>query len=457
MIYHNTDFEKQEKEINCAFGDAIRELQVSRILKQSNIKGKSGKSFFDVFQFLLLLVFQNRSLYHFLNSKKQDTAYSKNTYYRFLNQTRFNWGRFISLLASKVIAYFDTLTRSERIKCFVLDDSVIPRERSKKVELLSYVYDHVIGRTVKGFNLLALGWTDGYSYIPVGFNMMASAKAEKRLNEIKENIDKRSNGYKARRDAILPKPEAAVKLIRNALAAGIRASYVLMDTWFTNEPFIEKILAEGLDVIGMLKDHQQYYIYQGHRYQLKSLGTLVSFRKPGNILYSIIVRTGKKNIPVKLVFVRNRNNRSQYIVLLSTDCSISDGEIVRTYGNRWSIELFFRASKSLLDLGTEFQGLSYDMTVSSTAIVCTRYILLEWLRRKENDQKTICELFYVCCDDIQDIELSTALKQLLKILVNGIRNRAITISKEIKSQLINWFVSQPAFIQALCPVLGWEV
>lgn len=94
MIYHNVDFEKQEKEINCAFGDAIRELQVSRILKQSNIKGKSGRSFFDVFQFLLLLVFQNCNLYHFLNSKKQDTAYSKNMYYRFLNQTRFNWGRF---------------------------------------------------------------------------------------------------------------------------------------------------------------------------------------------------------------------------------------------------------------------------------------------------------------------------------------------------------------------------
>ena len=337
----------------------------------------------------------------------------------------------------------------------MLDDSVIPRGRSKKVELLSYVYNHVTGRTVKGFNLLALGWTDGYSYIPVGFNMMASAKPGKRLNGIREGIDKRSNGYKARKNAILQKPEAAIRLIRNALAAGIRASCVLMDTWFTNEPFIEKILAEGLDVIGMLKDNQQYYIYQGHRYQLKSLGTLVSFRKPGNILYSITVRTGKKNIPVKLVFVRNRNNRSQYIVLLSTDCSVSDREIVRIYGNRWSIELFFRAGKSLLDLGTEFQGLSYDMTVSS--IVCTRHILLEWLRRKENDKKTICELFYVCCDDIQDMELSTALKQLLEILVNGIKSCAITISKEIKSQLINWFVSQPAFIRALCPDLGWEV
>lgn len=55
------------------------------------------------------------------------------------------------------------------------------------------------------------------------------------------------------------------------------------------------------------------------------------------------------------------------------------------------------------------------------------------------------------------MELSTALKQLLTLLANGLENRAITITNEVKSQLINWFVSQPAFIQALCPNLGWEV
>lgn len=61
------------------------------------------------------------------------------------------------------------------------------------------------------------------------------------------------------------------------------------------------------------------------------------------------------------------------------------------------------------------------MTVSSTALVFTRYIILEWMRRKNNDQKTIRELFYVCCDDIQDIELITALGSLLKILIPLIR------------------------------------
>lgn len=109
------------------------------------------------------------------------------------------------------------------------------------------------------------------------------------------------------------------------------------------------------------------------------------------------MKTGKHSIPVKLVFVRNRNKKSDYI------------------------------------------------------------IILKWLRRKSNDQKTICELFYVCCEDIQDIELSTAMKQLLKILCDGIKNRAITITKEIKTQLTNWFVSQPSFIQALYPEFMWEV
>lgn len=457
MINQNDDFENPKTEVQCKFGDAIRELQISKLLIKSNIKGKSGKSFYEVFQFLLLLVFQNCNLYHFLNSKKKDTAFSKNTYYRFLNNASFNWVKFISLLATRVTSYFDKLTRPERVICLVLDDSVIARERSKKVELLSYVFNHVIGKTVKGFNLLTLGWTDGYSFIPVGFNMMASAKESKRIAPANASIDKRSNGGKARKNAVLQKPEAAMLLIRNALSAGIKASYVLMDTWFTNEPFIANILAEGLDVIGMLKDNKQRYIYKGKKYNLKQPGKLVSFHRPGDILFSIQVSTGKQNIPVKLVFVRNRNKCSDYIVLLSTDCTLSSGEIVRTYGNRWSIELFFRASKSLLDLGSEFQGLSYDMTVSSTAVVFTRYILLEWLRRKKNDDKTICELFYVCCDDIQDMELTTALRQLLELLANGLENKMITITSEVKSQLINWFVSQPVFIQALCPDFGWEV
>ena len=111
----------------------------------------------------------------------------------------------------------------------------------------------------------------------------------------------------------------------------------------------------------------------------------VDFSSAGNIFGSLVVTT-KTGIPVKIVFVRNRNKKSECLYLLSTDTSLNNAEIVRIYGNRWSIECFFKASKSFLKLSSEFQSRSYGAMVSHTTIVFTRYIILEWIRRNQNGQ-----------------------------------------------------------------------
>ena len=126
MIYQNTKIENTQLQ----FSNAIKELQIGKLLRSSNIRKSCGVSAFEVFQFLLLLVFQGKNLYRFLNSKHKDQAVSKNTYYRFLNETSYNWKKFLSLLAVKITSAFDRLTRPERVKVFVLDDSIIKRYRS---------------------------------------------------------------------------------------------------------------------------------------------------------------------------------------------------------------------------------------------------------------------------------------------------------------------------------------
>lgn len=241
-------------------------------------------------------------------------------------------------------------------------------------------------------------------------------------------------------------------MVREALEAGIKASYLLVDTWFTNEPFIKTMTGGdvGIDVIGMLKDTKQQYWYKGRLLKLKSLASMVRFSSTQNIFGSVCVQTKNHKIPVKIVFVRNRNKHGEYILILSTDCSLSDEEIVRLYGI-WSIECCFKACKSLLKLGKEFQGISYDMTVSTTAVVFTRFIILEWLRRKENDQKTMCELFFVCCEDIQDLELNEALAQLLDLFVSGMNDGSLVVTESFRLKLVGWFVSQPEFIRILYP------
>lgn len=444
MIYHNDSIENTQNQ----FSDAIKELCIGKMLRSSNIKKSCGIPAFEVFQFLLLLVFQGKNLFRFLNSKHKDQAVSKNTYYRFLNETSYNWKSFLLLLAAKVTSAFDELTRPERVKVLILDDSIIQRNRSKNVELLAKVYDHVSHKFQKGFTLLTLGWSDGYSFVPVGFNMLSSANKDNRYQEVSSDIDHRTNGYKSRRESLMQKTDAAILLIQRALDAGIKADYVLMDTWFTTEPMLKKIIKTGLDAIGMVKQLKQRYFFNGKAYTLPELRKFIKQESSANTFGSLVVTT-KEGIPVKIVIIRNRNKKSECLYLLSTDCSLSDAEIVRIYGNRWSIEVFFKASKSFMKLGTEFQSRSFDAMVSHTTIVFTRYIILEWIRRNKNDQKTYGELFFMFCDDIQDMNLTNALTSLMSLFVEQIVNLPAEIINTLKSKVDEWMSSQACLFK-LC-------
>lgn len=450
MIHH---YDSSEKTKN-ALLHSLKTLKIAQLLRKAGIRKTQGASVFEVFRFLILLVFQGKNLYRFLESERKDHALSKNTYYRFLNNSTFAWRRFLSLLATRVTEGLETLTKPKRVKVLVLDDTIIQRDRSKKVELLARVHDHTTDRHQKGFTMLALGWSDGYSFVPVDFSMLSSAKESNRIQNINENIDKRCNGYKRRVESMNKKPDVALKMIKNALNQGIMADYVLMDTWFTHEPFVMKIKQEGLDVIGMVKDVKQKYTFEDGAYSLKELRKFLPKNSTSNILGSIIVKT-KNGLPIKLVYVKNRNNKKEWLVILCTDLSISDQEVVRIYGNRWSIEVFFKSIKSFLKLGSEFQGRSYDMMISHTTIVFTRYILLEWLKREEYDVKTFGELFFQYCDDIRDMDLKTALQSLMGLFVEQMKD--VSQNKEtVKNQLLQWINQQASYIKALFADLRWE-
>lgn len=451
MIYSNSSSEKSLT----TFFKTFKVLGLAKLLRQAGINKQSGISAYEAFQTLILLVFQGKTLYQLLHSKRKDQIASKNTYYRFLNDSTFNWRRFLLSLVAKITVVFSKLIDSKRVKVFILDDSVITRNRSKSVELMARIYDHVTHKYQKGFTMLTLGWSDGYSFLPVDFAMLSSPNESNRLVDTCSSIDKRTNGYKRRKESIQKKPEVAITLIQNALKAGIFADYVLMDTWFTTEPMIKSVLNEGLQVIGMVKQLKQKYSYNGHTCDLKELRTLLPKNTKGDILGEVIVYT-KEKIPVKLVFIKNRNNKREWLVILSTDLSLSSHEIVRIYGNRWSIEVFFKSIKSFMKLGTEFQGRSYDMMISHTTIVYCRYILLEWLRREDNDMKTWGELFLMYCDDIQDMDLTTALESLMGLFIEHINTQTITTSESVKNQLMQWISSQATFIKALFKDLKWE-
>jgi hypothetical protein len=155
MLLQNDSFENTPN----VFYQAVKTLQITKFLYMSNVRKACGKPVDEVFQFLVLLAFQGEKLFRFLNSNHAAQAGAqKNTFYRFMSDLSYNWKKFLLLLAAKVINNLRPLTKQSCVKVFILDDSTIARNCSKKVELLSRIFDHVLHKFVKGFTLLMLGW-----------------------------------------------------------------------------------------------------------------------------------------------------------------------------------------------------------------------------------------------------------------------------------------------------------
>jgi DDE superfamily endonuclease len=434
---------------------AFKELKVLQHLRNANFKKQFGFTCAYLFQIVFVLVFHHKNWFQLLESERGASFPGKDTIYRFLNHAKYSWRRFLLSLSSFTVERLCLLTSEKRVTVFIVDDSMYARNRSKTVELLARLWDHAENCYYKGFRMLTLGWSDGHTFIPIDFSLLSSLKSQ--INGIIEKIDKRTSGYKRRLEALMPAPELIPAMIDRALAAGMTATYVLMDSWFTHAPLIGEIMKRGLDVIGMVKSDNKRYNVGKSRLSLQELyyaATIVQ-RASYGIIRSIRTELAS-GIPVIVVFVRNRSRKKDWIAILCTDCTLTEEEIIKTYGIRWDIEVFFKCTKSLLRLQKEFQGRSYDMLISHTTIVFIRYILLAWQHRQSTDQRTLGGLFFMLCDEVSELDWAIALNQLIEMINDIAEKTNNKIAKFIKLQLQQWVANLPSYIKAYIPDLGCE-
>jgi hypothetical protein len=441
----------------------FKKFSIGSILKESNAYKEKGIPCTQVFKILFSLAFTGKNLFMNYQAENSDVPFARDVAYRFLNSIHINWQRFLYLLSAKVINHhIDPLTADDRADAFVIDDSFYSRTRSKAVELLSWVNDHADGnRNKKGFRMLTLGWTDGNSFIPVAFNLLSSTNPKVLINPARKSIDKRAVGYKRRENALSTSPDSVLAMLKQAVTAGIKAKYVLFDSWFSFPATIIKVCKLDLNVISMLKDTPKiYYTFNGEKKSLRDIYRTVRKRRGrAKYLASVIVELYDKDgntVPAKIVFVRDRRNKSKWLALISTDLDLPEAEVIRIYGKRWDIEVFFKMCKSYLKLAKEFQGRSYDMMVAHTTIVFSRYIMLAVENRNNTDLRTIGALFYYCCDELEDIKFLEALQLIIDALKIALQEK-LFLTKETINEFLDYFVSSlPNYIKAKLSVASCE-
>lgn len=447
-----TQANQNDKQISKSIEKFFKRFHISSALKASNAYKKKGIPVIEVFQYLFLLIFSNRSMYMSLITGRNTPGFAKDTVYRFMKMLQINWIRFTTLLASRIIRdAIVPLDSEDRANVLIIDDSMFERNRSKKVELLAKAYDHANHRYRFGFRMLTLGWSDGSSFLPVNSILLSSENKKNRVNEAVK-VDKRTAGYKRRLLSIQKGTQAMLELLKTAKKAAVPAKYVLFDSWFSSPSTLHAVKTIGYDVIGMVKKTpKMFFRYKGEDISLITIYNRNKKRRGrSRYLLSVLVDVVKdgKVIPAKVVYVRNRNKRKEYLCLISTDTTLDENEIIRIYGKRWDIEVFFKVCKSYLNLSRECNSLSYDAMTAHTAVVFTRYMMLSLESREGSDNRSLGELFLYFSDEMSDITWIQAFRMLLQMF-RTILNNNTELSDDKIDELVDTFMNTlPALLKA---------
>ena len=442
--------EGNENEISNSVTNFMNKFQIGKLLFKCNAGKAKGIPVIEVFRYLFCLIFSNRSMYMQRKTGTFDGSFCKNTVYRFLNNAKINWFRFTTLLSSRIINDFmKPLTGENRKDVFVIDDSLFDRSRSKKTELLAKVFDHCSMKYKNGYHMLTLGWSDGNSFVPINHCLMSAAD-DKNLLCKAADFDGRSLAGKRRRQSRRKATEVMIDLLKAARSSGISAKYVLFDSWFSSPKTITVLKTDcELDTIAMVKKSSKIkYGYQDGKYNIKEIYKQCKKRRGrSKYLLSVDVTVGNEAIPAKIVCVRNKSKKKDWLAIISTDTTISEEEIIRIYGKRWDIEVFFKTCKSYLHLVKECRSLSYDALTAHVSVVFVRYMMLAVTQRCNTDDKTVCELFYRLMDELDDITFSQSMRIIIDALMDTVMEHFHITEQQLEDFTTSLVQRLPKYMQ----------
>ena len=343
---------------------AFCSLKIRTLLCQTNIVKRDGYCASHLLLILTMLPIMRLKTINSFCGKcwAQWSTARKDAFYRFKDKP-YRWRSFfykvIIVLAQQL--GFDKDPLQDRY--FIIDDSVIPK-RGRAIENVSFVHDHCSGRSVLGFCVVTLGLFTGNGFYPIDFSYWFSNKRHPKSPDESIGDPRSISGRMSYEAKHCSKLDLAIEMIKRAVSHGLRADYVLFDSWYAWPSFIDKIrqISQDLHVICRLKDTMTQYEYRGKKYQLSQLYQQVKHKlkkskRTGLLLKRVTVKLPRSGEKVTIVFARGycepqehtvkgkkKAKNPPWVAFLSTDASLHAATIIKKYTKRWSVEVFFKES-----------------------------------------------------------------------------------------------------------------
>lgn len=205
---------------------------------------------------------------------------------------------------------------------------------------------------------------------------------------------------------ILPKRESkksptahwhANRLVVEAMAAGIRAQTFVADSWFDSVSLMQKLEAQGIDIVIQIKNNRKVRSNPGRYVKWSNLEAEFSSekrlrsrtewesakvragKKRGKCLAEKVLQIRGRSCPLKVVAAyKRRNGVEVFGYYASTNRNMSRSRIWAVSRMRWKIEELFRTCKQRLAFGK----LSCKGKDAAHLAVALPLFLYKWLTEK---------------------------------------------------------------------------
>jgi hypothetical protein len=244
-----------------------------------------------------------------------------------------------------------------------VDDVVIEKAFAKRLAWAAWTYSFAQKRKVYGCHSVLLSWSSdptGTWRIPVAFRLWRPQRscAPGRYQK---------------------KTELVETMLRELVAAGCPAAYVVGDTTYTGGHLSKAAARLGLTWVGTLSPRTTV-VYHRRRQPVQVLARTLKLKwRPQLGVRALALRVYAPSLgQVQLVVLRNEHGNCEYLVTnaLTTDLST----LVRRKWSRWRIETIFRDTKQLAGLGA-CQAWVDQALVRHVALVFLTFVVLQLLRR----------------------------------------------------------------------------
>ena len=337
--------------INNIICEVMKTFKLKTLCRQVGFQKEAGYSTSEILTLMLMLpLMLLKSVHALYKSEFQKvTSMKQSCIYRLKNNEKMPWRALLLVIAKQFQRLVNPTNEVDDKSAYILDDTVHAKT-GRRIEQMTKVFDHVAGKkgSKLGFKNLTLGLFDGKSLIPLDFTLQVE-KPLKKARYRKERFEKKRNpksaGEKRIKECHNSKIENGLSMLKRAVKQGLRAKYVLVDSWFGSHDFIQTVRGLGKKpmhlICGVRQDTRNYF-YKGDSLNATKLKAVL--RNEGkekrcrkrNIRYFEVLVDYEGIGQVKLYFCRFPYQK-KWRLFLSTDTSLSLLSMLEIYSIRWTI------------------------------------------------------------------------------------------------------------------------